>query len=307
MEDKFWGSEIKPDYVDRLMMQLESAVPADSFFSGVGIVPLQEKIFGPLPRKISADDRVIVLFADLGQFREIQFDGFYNSFDQLTEAEAFAKYKQHSNEANIIYMNGLRGNETYTTGVVAHELQHLLAAGSVELSSENWLSEMLAEGAMLLSGFFTDQEHVNRFVADTAKVPLVTPTYVHYGPQLLFSSFLLDSLSLRDGTAIGRLNAIQADGRKAVEQVFEQESKTRLSFDVIFSNFISYVFFHSQHGSSLPTAWNHRAGIRIPKIQPYFTFTDPSGEFAGTLAPYSFAVIDLQQSCTYPGQSPFSM
>ena len=296
VEDKFFGHEITADYVTRLEYQLERSVPSGAYITDTGIVPLEERIFGPLPTKIAKDDRLVVLFAALGQYKDVQFDGFFNLYDQLPESEAMQKYQQHSNEANVIYLNGFRKSETYTTGVIAHELQHLLASGTTEVSRESWLSESLAEGAMLLTGFFSDQDHVDKYLSETGKYPLVTSGYVQYGPQLLFSSFLADSLpSARDMTAIASLNRVELGGRDAVEKLYQDLTEAPLSFDAIFSNFVSYVFEQSAGGAALPNSWRHSPAIHVLQIAPFFTYQAGSGELTGELAPYSFVAVDLAQ------------
>ena len=204
VEDNYYGKEISPEFIQRLKLQLEEKMPSGSLEPDTGIISFEEKLFGSLPTKITRDDRLIVLFADLGKFKDTQFDGFFNAFDQMPDAEAFKEFGQHSNEANVIYLNGFRVSESYTVGVIAHELHHLLASTS-GVERENWLSESLAEGAMLLTGYYGDQGHVNHFVENTWNISLVSPRYVQYGPQLLFSAFLLDSLPSAPGSAIGEL------------------------------------------------------------------------------------------------------
>lgn len=294
VEDKFYGREITAHFVLQLNEQLESKAPSSAFLPGLGIVSLEEQLFGALPRKVSPDDdRLIVLFADLGQFHDTKFDGFFNPYDQLSDQRAIEDYRQRSNEANILYINGFRQTGAYTTGVIAHELHHLLSHHGPD--REAWLSETLAEGAMLLTGFFTDQLRVEQYVANPGSVPLVTPSYVQYGPQLLFASFLIDSIPLSRGSALTLLRNIHKGGRDAIEELFLKNTNVPLSFDAIFSNFVSYVFTQSDTNASLPAAWDHRPGLRVPRVASYFTYQVGSGELNGELAPYSFVAIDLAQ------------
>ncbi len=293
VENKLWGGSLNEEFVQRLQWQLESSAPSGAWKEEKGVIPLQEELFGPLPRKVTLDDRLIVLFADLGQYRTRKFDGFFNAFDQLTDAEARMKYNQRSNESNVVYVNGFRGTEAYTAGVVSRELQHLLADAHSESVREVWLSETLAEAAMLLTGYFSHQPKVNEVAEESGKHPLITLADVHRGPQLLFASFLLDSLSPNGPEAIAAISNSREPGKSAVERVFREQTGSPLNFDAIFSNFVSYVFSQSHHGTPIPGAWNHQKGVVVPSIQPYFTFKSPSGELEGQLAPYSFLAIDL--------------
>lgn len=299
VENELWEKTIQPGFVDRLHRQLEWKAPTGAIDPDLGIVPLEEKVFAPLPKKMRDDERLIVLFAELGKYKDHEFDGFFNVFDQMTEERAWREFEQHSNQANIIYINGMRGTEEYTTGVIAHELQHLLAHHAAsptgEFAQDSWLSETLAEGAMLLSGLFTDQGHVNRFAKETGKFPLVSKSYVQYGPQLLFSSFLIDAVK-GDGSSLGFLTRLEKKGREAVEFLFRKELDAPLGFDAVFSNFLTYIFEYSGGRSRLPGSWGRRqGGLVVPEIEPFARIDQFPAQLTGQLFPYSFVAIDLAQ------------
>lgn len=288
--------QIDPQYISGLSKNLETDGLPQAAFPKLGIIPMQERVFSPLPKRMRPDDRLIVLFANLGKYKNYEFDGFFNAFDQMTEADA-QKEGQHSNEANIIYLNGFRQTAEYTTGVISHELQHLLASNATNdfnFSQDIWLSETLAEGAMLLAGYFTDQGHLNRFTENTWQHPLVSHSYVQYGPQLLFSSFLIDSIT-QGWSALSFLTKLNLKGRDAVESLYRQKTNTPLSFDAIFSNFVSYVFENSNSMTSLPYSWQRPAGsgLAIGPIKPLAKIDAFPAQLDGTLAPYSFVAIDL--------------
>jgi hypothetical protein len=294
VEDSFWQKQIKPDYLSRLKTLLEVASPQGALMPGLGVIPVEENYFGPLPKRESGENRLVVLFADLGKYKDHEFDGFFNSYDQLTEAAA-QKEEQHSNEANIIYLNGLRRDENYTNGVISHELQHLLSFDlSGESSKDNWLSETLAEGAMLATGHFTDQPHVNQFAKNTGGSPLVSSTYVSYGPQLLFASFLMD-FATQNALNLSELSHSKLKGRDAVEQLFQRRLGNPQTFDAIYSGFVSYVFNANLYAWSLPIGWDRQrtSGISVPEIASYKTFSGTPGAIDGWVYPYAFVAIDL--------------
>jgi hypothetical protein len=300
VEKKLSPEQISPAYIERLETALEKSCPKGSLCPQTGVVPFEEAHFGALPNRFSApDNRLIVLFADLGKYKDHEFDGFFNSYDQLSESEA-QREKQHSNEGNIIYINGLRRDESYTNGVIAHELQHLLVFDpDSRTTKDSWLSEALAEGAMLTTGYFSDQLHVDRFAKSTGASPLVSTTYVQYGPQLLFSSFLLDFAGT-GVTNLSELSRVPLAGREAVEKFFEARLSSPQSFDAIYSNFISYLFNAQSFGWSLPISWVRTPpfGITMPEITPYKTITSFPANLDGWVYPYAFVAIDLPTELT---------
>ncbi|MGZ3694630.1 MAG: hypothetical protein ACXWQO_10645 [Bdellovibrionota bacterium] len=294
VEDQFWEKKISQNYVDRLKQLLEVSSPFGAIVPAQGVIPFEEANFGSLPKRAAGESRLIVLFADLGKYKDHEFDGFFNVYDQQTESEA-QKEDQHSNEANIIYLNGLRRDESYTNGVISHELQHLLSFdASGETSKDNWLSETLAEGAMLATGHFTDQPILDQLLKNTGNSPLVSPTYVSYGPQLLFASFLLDFTShgISNLTEISRS---KLHGRDNIEAFFEHRLGNPQTFDAIYSSFVSYVFNASNYGWSLPISWDrpHGTGLNVGEIAAYKTISSFPANIDGWLYPYSFVAIDL--------------
>lgn len=295
VEESALNNQVSDAQVTRLKEALEVKAPAGAYKPARGIIGLQESLFGPLPRRHDHPQELVVLFADLGQNRGARVEGLFHIFDQMDRDKAWHKYRQHSNQANIVYLNGNDRSEVSTTRVIARELQRMLAANATHVKKENWLAETLASAGMMLSGSFLDQNFVDLFARNTGLHQLVTPGAAQLGVQVLFASYLIDEVPQVAGTAAGFLTHTPLAGRDAVEHLIRQDSQTPLTFDVIFSNFVSYVFAHSEQNDRLPEAWDHNPGISVPKIDPYYTFTTVKGEFSGQLAPYSFVGIDLAQ------------
>jgi hypothetical protein len=290
VEDKVAAPGLTPEYLARLESQLEHAAPNGAYLLNEGLISLEELLFGPLPRTYG--DSLVLLFTDLGS---LTLDGDIHDFDQLTDADAVARLATHSNEGNVIYVNGFRKTEARTGGEVARELQRLTNVGPSGVRREPWLMDALGEGAMLLGGYFADQDRVDDYLHHSGKYPLVTTNGAQLGPQLLFSSFLLDSLPSAHGTAVGALSRLSLGGRDAVEKLYQDLTQSPLNFDAIFSNFVSYVFDRSAASTALPSSWHHNSAIRAQSIAPYFTYKAGSGELSGELAPYSFVAVDLAQ------------
>lgn len=292
VEDKLWNKEIQPEFVKRLQQRLEQLTPPSSLFPNLGIVEIEEKLFAPLPKIISTDERVIVLFADLGKYKNFEFDGFFNAFDQLPDEISRAD-GQRSNESNVIYINGFRQNEDYTTGVIAHELQHLLHyhVGPKE-GQDLWLSETLGEAAMLLTGYDTDQGHANRYAKEPHKTSLVSQTYVQYGPQLLFSAFLLDSMPNKK---IGLQHLVRSPkgGKEAVEGLFHKDGARPINFDLVYSNFLTYLF--DREGKNVPYTLPH-SDLTVPNFSSQFKIESYPARISGTLMPYTFTLVDLPKA-----------
>jgi hypothetical protein len=157
-----------------------------------GALAIERRAFGPQPTPPSKDRDVHLVIASLPPFekngKKFGFDGYFNAFDQLTEADAAAQ-GQHSNERDIIYVNALQDLDSdYMRGVIAHELAHLITHGP---ERESWFNEMLGEAAMQMTGYFTDLRHVDSYRAHPEWPLAVTGYGVSYGGVSLLAEYLL--------------------------------------------------------------------------------------------------------------------
>lgn len=189
VEDAEWGRTVDQAAVDKVLATFEKGTPAHP---GQGIVDIDRAAFGDIPTGLDGEPRVLVFFTRMGRWHGQGFDGFFNSFDTLPEATAWAEYQQHSNEAEIIYLNtdGNPPSSDYMLSVVSHELVHLLAFPH-DAEETSWVGETLGEAGMLLCGYDTDQAHARRYASKPA-TPLVTEPYVSYGACLMFAAHLVD-------------------------------------------------------------------------------------------------------------------
>jgi hypothetical protein len=196
VEDASWGKKVKDEDIRGLLTVFEKSTPPSSIAPDKGICSIDRQVFGDLPDALDKDPKVYLFVTDLGNYNGMGFDGYFNAFDQLPDKVAWEKYRQHSNEVEILYLN-CGSNETpigsdYMKSVTSHELQHMIHF-NYDAQEESWLNESCSEAAMTATGFFTDAKHLARYAANPAS-PLIVKDFVDYGACLLWGTYLLEQL-----------------------------------------------------------------------------------------------------------------
>lgn len=290
------GLKIPAGYLARLRVQLEKKPPAGALYPEFGILPSLEKLFGPTPEPLRGrTNELNVVFADLG--RPGVIDSYYAPADRLTQYQAEGSGAK-SNEGNIVYINGYQGSDERTATALVQALQELLGSahrgGSFAL--DRWLAQTLSEASLLSVGLFSDQTRLDRFVQNPTEFPLVSHSLLQAGPQLLFAAYLLDQ-SNDKARVLSALAEMPARGREAVESVFRNETGTPLTFDLIYGNFLAYIFRMSGKHERLPFSLEHEAGrgLLVPEIQPYIRLELIPAIMEGSVYPYAFALFDLPE------------
>lgn len=199
-----WGVTVDESQARTLMITWEYRAGEGALDPMQGLFANDRLVFGEIPDALDNDPRMYVLLADIPDYvndegEVFSFDGYFNAYDQMTDEEAqrstFGLY--HSNEVEMLYLNSrIRPvNDPYTLAVAAHELQHLVAY-NYDTGDEVWMSEALAEVAMLVNGYFTDRPWVARYLSNTS-IPLVTSTASgSYGAYLLWGMYLYEQLGV---------------------------------------------------------------------------------------------------------------
>lgn len=299
--EKRFNSLLSDNFIKKLYDRLEVQGKEESLSPQLGALLLNQEVFAPLPTVIHPDPRVVILFADLGSFKEYSFDGFFNVFDQMPEEVAWEEFKQHSNEANMIYIHiseDKRPELEHAASIITHESQHLLSHHATELGNKfsqvAWLSEVQAEAAMLLNGYYTDQKQVDQFTKKTWTVGLVSSKYVHYGISILFASYLIDRLG--DWGGFDWLTKNSKRGQKAIESLIEEKEGVSSDFSSIYRDFIEYVLSSAREGKEVPKRWkNVENRLKVEPILPVGTIQQVPFKMEGKLESYSFAILKLDE------------
>lgn len=283
VDDDEWGKTVQPADVAILDERFNRAAPSGAVDPTRGVFDIDRAYFGDMPHDIDPDPRVAILLTPFATFNGTSLDGYFNSFDQIPDAEAWEKYRQHSNERNMIYLNtaGPPVSGDYMQGVLAHEFSHLLQFGRTQDQS-SWLGETLAEVAMAVNGYHTDYRHVERHQTRPAS-PLESDTYVDYGGAYLFGTFLLE----RYGQPfIARLAEQSGSGRDAIDKVLRESGAA----DTFASVVADWAVANYADALGVVAPGHHYASLDLP-VPAQSLLTKPADAVEGTLAPTGAAYV----------------
>lgn len=180
--DSVWGTDVTEPQVGSVLAAFDSATPADST---KGVYGLDVETFGE-PPDVDQDPRVNLFYVPMKPFQGISFDGFFRDTDQGSGAT--------SNQTEMLHLNSSGSNpidSDYMLGVVAHELVHLIA-WKYDPADEGWLSEALAEVAMVRAGYLTDLPAAKSYAKATSTTPLCVKSYSDYGATFSFGAYVWD-------------------------------------------------------------------------------------------------------------------
>jgi hypothetical protein len=163
------------DAIDAFMVAYELRGRENSFQPGLGVLPLDELVFGALDASTLPGGKLPVFVVDSGGAGE----GYLCSWCDGTEFHLDGPL-----------LGSLDSDEALS--IAAHETVHVIHR-ALDANETFWVDETLAQAAMTVNGFFTDGEWLDDFLRATnvAWGPgLDDPLAYHYGAGLLFGSYL---------------------------------------------------------------------------------------------------------------------
>jgi len=199
--DDQWGTNVTAEDVEAVLSVFEHTTPEGSINPAWGLYQNDVTVFGQPPDEFDNDPKIHLFFYGMADYVNdegvvYRFDGYFGSMDQYSEEEiqrqTFGRY--HSNEIEIVYINSqIRPiTDELTISVTGHEFQHLIAWNYDE-DEETWMSEALAEVAMIINGYYTDYAWVEDY-ADWSGYPMVYTGSVNYGAALLWGMYLYEQV-----------------------------------------------------------------------------------------------------------------
>jgi hypothetical protein len=161
--------------VDAFMYRYELEGQATSVRPDLGALPTDEFVFGALNPALLTDDKLPIYVVNSSGAG----DGYLCSWcDELA---------LHLDGSTLRSLHADR-----TLSIAAHESFHAIHRG-YDADEEVWIDESLAEAAMTVNGYFTDQAWLSSFVHDTNQAwgPGLTDAHdFNYGAGLLFGTYL---------------------------------------------------------------------------------------------------------------------
>lgn len=302
--DDQWGTFVDEQMAREFMVTFEYRTNPDARIPTAGIFENDQEVFGEIPDALDDDPRMYVLLVDIPDYvnsegEVFRFDGYFNAYDQMTDAEAqrstFGLY--HSNEVEMLYLNSrIRPvTEPYTLGVAAHELQHLIHYNYDE-TEEIWMNEAMAEVAMLVNGYYTDTGWVARYASDPS-IPLVTNTASgSYGAYLLWGMYLFE----QTGPGFMRvLEETQQDGISGLNRALGDAGVPK-DFEGLFSD---WIVANTVQDVSLKPQFGYKFSNELPVMTPEAFLTSQNPTALGELLPFGVHYYDVSDLTGRPSLS----
>ncbi len=225
------NGHLNPSVADSMMKYLETSSNQFSFDPSIGIVKLENDVFGN-PPNYDGDNYVDFLVTDIKDDwnptdRGGYTAGFFFSGDQYTKAQ-LGGGNVESNERDILYIDSYPGiydpdeseaDPLAPLSTLAHEYQHLI---HFRYNSQNpeftFINEGQSNFASLLVGYFPHYSIYN-YLADT-NIPIfrwdranINNTLEDYGRSASFFSFMWDHLGYEKA---GNLTRTSTSGVSAI-------------------------------------------------------------------------------------------
>ena len=222
VDDAIWDNKINQQDVAELQFRLHDQTPEGSVDKAAGIIGLERRLFE------KERSPVTLLLTD----NDAPFEGFFTPMDLLPEEEAVS-YGGHSNERPMVHLNTGRIKEGASPAqhlgpIFSHEVQHLYHYQH-DQDEETWLRELLAQGAMNLTGHRDVELESMSKQSPTAPILTGEEEMANYPGLTSFAAHLQKQFGEE---ILVRLNRHPANGVESVNEVL-REMGTRETFDSV--------------------------------------------------------------------------
>lgn len=261
-----------------------------------GAVEMDTLHFGAIPDELDNDPKLIVFYSALGSFGGSTFDGYFSSYDQVTEAEAQQMNPPgHSNECEMIYMtcHPLDPTDPIRISVLAHELQHLIHWGG-DINEDTWVNEGLAELAMV---YFGMPDPISQFNSNPDNsLNTWNQEWADYVKTMLFFTYFAEQFD--DGTIIKDivsepLNSIAGISNQLIEHGYT------IPFEAIFNNWTIANFIDNPDVAG--GIYNYES-LNLPIFQTVQSHNSFPASFSSTVSAWAADYIKI-----YPPEAGLTM
>jgi hypothetical protein len=230
VSDEEWNVNMNQEDLDIIFEYLENSTMNEDDF---GAIEMDINLFGEIPDELDNDEKIIVYYSALGSYNGSVFDGYFSSYNQVTEAEAATMNPPgHSNECEMIYMtcSPLDPTDPTRISVLSHELQHMIHWGH-DGDEYTWVDEGMAELAMVHFGM---PDPINTFNGNANySLNFWDQQWKDYVKVLLFFTYLDEQIESDDFIADvvnEQLNGIEGIANQLTEHGYQ------IPFETLFTN-----------------------------------------------------------------------
>ena len=179
VDDRIWDDAVDQELVNRFMHRFEIYSDEGAFDPDGGILANNEAVFGELQTSSFPNEKLHIFIVDTGGMG-----------DAYVCPTAYGWCEYYCLHLDAVQMYPLDGD--YALSVASHETFHMIHH-FLDGNEHMWVDESMAEAAMTVNGFYTDDGWVDSFVSN----PDINwgpgdPDHgaQHYGAFLLWGTFL---------------------------------------------------------------------------------------------------------------------
>lgn len=273
VSDDVWMVDIFQNDIEKIICAFDRKTPDTSIDKNKGIYDILTDTFGQ-PPDVDNDHRVYFLISQLGEYRGHNFDGYFRFLDELEG--------KHSNKIEILYLDCENPSDDYHLGIIAHEFQHLIH-WQYDRDEVGWIGESLSEVAMIMCGYYTDQNHIIRYLNNTDN-PLISKHHMsNYGACLLWGTYIYERLGVK---FLGNLVREQENGIRGFQKSLN-DMNINDDFSMIFGEWL--VTNYLQHITVNDNKFKYRS-ISLPAtptIKHFFSLpVQENGKVSGYAVDY---------------------
>lgn len=265
------AAQVTAAQLDGFMTRLVATGDARSFYPDLGILPTNEAVFGALKRSALPDGKQRVFVVDTSGAGDGYLCG-------------WCTYPDLHLDGHLV--SPLDGETAFS--ISAHELYHAIHRG-YDTDEEVWIDESIAEAAMTVNGYFTDQA----WLSDYLSTPNVDwgpsgadVTSVHYGACLAFGTYLWEQGGPELMQAITKE---PANGWEGLDAALVSSGESRTAWELFLELGAALYFDDADRG----------LGIRSFALPRAVRSTTLAGDLEVDLEPYGFAFYELEGDLTF--------
>jgi hypothetical protein len=257
VSDDVWLVDVFQKDIEKIICTFDRMTPETSTDKDRGIYEILTETFGQ-PPDVDHDHRIYFLISQLGKYHSHNFDGYFRFLDELEG--------KHSNNVEILFLDCENPSDDYHIGIIAHEFQHLIH-WQYDRDEVGWIGESLSEAAMILCGYYTDQNHIIGYLNNTDS-PLISKHHMsNYGACLLWGTYIYERLGVK---FLGNLVREKKNGIKGFQNVLN-EMDIAHEFSMIFGDWLVANYLHQMPVTDERFKYKSISFPTTPTIKHYFS------------------------------------